>query len=89
MGKVMFHRAPLFPEKRKNFPGKTVKHDKLFERMGENRMRAVLIPKKMTKTFSEKAAGDRKTWPFYEKCTKTKDEAWQMCIKIQELTQKC
>lgn len=46
MGKVMFHRAPLFPEKQKNFPGKTVKHDKLFERTGENRTRAVLMPEK-------------------------------------------
>ena len=46
MGKVMFDKGALFPEKRKIFPGKTVKHDKLFERTGENRTRAVLIPKK-------------------------------------------
>ena len=46
MGKVMFDKGALFPKKQKNFPGKTVKHDKLFERTGENRMRAVLIPKK-------------------------------------------
>lgn len=46
MGKVMFDKDALFPEKRKIFPGKTVKHDKLFERTRENRMRAVLIPKK-------------------------------------------